>query len=435
MLKRLCIYAVVVMAVSADAAIVGQNAAMTPREQLGKLLFFVKISEPNSMSCAECHSLDTGFTGPLPEINRHGATYPGAIAQRFSNRKPPSASYATFSPVFHYDEEEKLFVGGNFWDGRATGEQLGNPAADQALAPLLNPVEHNNPCKRAVVEKVAASQLAAPWEEVWGESISYATTNEAEKNFGRVGLAIAAYEASSEVNQFTSKFDIFWENARAAGLKVADIDKANWKNYVNLGLTDKETEGLALFNDEKRGKCSQCHVLEPVRDGNGIERPPVFTDFTYDNLGTPKNPENPFYGMDQVFFDDGSAINPEGAKYIDPGLGGFLETRSEWRAMAPENYGKHRVPTVRNVDRRPNKDFPKAYMHNGVFKSLKEAVHFYNTRDTEKWPPPEVPQNVNTEEIGDLGLTEAEENAIVLFMQTLSDGYRAGSLRGSVEKK
>jgi cytochrome c peroxidase len=63
-------------------------------------------------------------------------------------------------------------------------------------------------------------------------------------------------------------------------------------------------------------------------------------------------------------------------------------------------------------------------MHNGVFKSLKEVVHFYNTRDVESWPLPEVAANVNKVDIGNLGLTDREENAIVSFMKTLSDGYR-----------
>ena len=114
-----------------------------------------------------------------------------------------------------------------------------------------------------------------------------------------------------------------------------------------------------------------------------------------------------------------------GADWIDPGLGGFLETRPEWVGFATENYGKHKVPTLRNVAKAPSPAFPKAYMHNGVFKSLKEVVHFYNTRDVEEedWPPAEVPFNVNTDELGDLGLTDQEEDAIVAFMETLSDGY------------
>ena len=95
----------------------------------------------------------------------------------------------------------------------------------------------------------------------------------------------------------------------------------------------------------------------------------------------------------------------------------------KWAAMAPENYGKQKVPTLRNVDKRSGNGFTKAYLHNGVFKSLEEVVHFYNTRDVEDWPPPEVPMNVNHDELGDLGLTAPEEAAIVAFLRTLSDGY------------
>ena len=115
--------------------------------------------------------------------------------------------------------------------------------------------------------------------------------------------------------------------------------------------------------------------------------------------------------------------------------------RHEWQDMAAGNMGKHKVPTLRNVGKRFGKDFPKAYTHNGYFKSLKSIVHFYNTRDvkplcpdpftTEKdalemdcWPAPEVAVNVNTDELGDLGLTDEEEDAIVAFMNTLSDGFK-----------
>ena len=129
-----------------------------------------------------------------------------------------------------------------------------------------------------------------------------------------------------------------------------------------------------------------------------------------------------------MYLDDGTPINPLGADWIDYGLGGFLATfcpdgNEDWCAMAGENLGKHKVPTLRNVAKAPGNNFPKAFMHNGVFKSLKEVVHFYNTRDVEEWPAPEVAINVNTDELGNLGLTDAEEDAIVAFMMTLSDGY------------
>ena len=378
---------------------IGSAFGLTDIEMLGKKLFFDKISEPDSMACADCHGPRVGFTGSIPGINKHGAVYRGAVPQRFGNRKPPSAAYATLSPVFDYYEDDGFFffAGGNFWDGRATGDELGNPAADQALGPFLNPVEQNNPSKQAVLEQVDSSQYAWLWEVVWGEPISYETETEIEENYDRIGLAIAAYEGSSEVNQFSSKYDCYLKE--------------------EVELTAKEALGLELFNG--KAKCSECHPSELGPEGE----PPLFTDFTYDNLGTPKNPENPFYDMDQVYLDDGSPLNPDGADWIDPGLGVFLETQSDWAHLAEDNMGKHKVPTLRNVDKRPGKGFTKAYMHNGVFKSLKTVVNFYNTRDVKDWPPPEVPDNVNKDELGNLNLIAEEVNAIVAFMKTLSDGY------------
>lgn len=382
------------------------SAQLTPLEELGKAIFFDKISSPDNMSCAACHAPEVGFTGPIPGVNRHGAVYAGAIRQRFGNRKPPSAAYATLAPNFQYDASEELFVGGNFWDGRATGDGLGNPAADQALGPFLNPVEQNNADETFVLEQIATSDYAPLWAMAWGEPLQYDTKAAITLSYNRVGLAIAAYEASSEVNAFTSKFDR-WLAGEAE-------------------LTEKEMWGMELFNG--KAMCSACHPA------------PLFTDFTYDNLGTPKNPQNPFYEMDQVFLDDGSPINPMGADWIDPGLGGFLQTLPESyftglglnkADVVAENWGKHKVPTLRNVDKRPSENFPKAYLHNGVFTSLKQVVDFYNTRDVASWPPPEVAENVNSDELGDLGLNKKEVNAIVAFLGTLSDGWKpSGKGRG-----
>ena len=132
-------------------------------------------------------------------------------------------------------------------------------------------------------------------------------------------------------------------------------------------------------------------------------------------------------------------FNPLGSDWVDLGLGGFLSTRGDYDDFASENVGKQKVPTLRNVDLRPYPGFVKAYGHNGYFKSLEGIVHFYNTRDvldecpgsyTEAqalaancWPPPEVADNVNSDELGDLGLSPDEEAAIVAFLKTLSDGY------------
>ena len=217
-----------------------------------------------------------------------------------------------------------------------------------------------------------------------------------------IGFAIAAFETSPKVQPFSSRYDLF---LRGKGT-----------------LTAQEKEGLALFGGKAR--CSACH---PHRQGPRGE-PPLFTDFSYDNLGLPPNPANPFYGMAKEW-------NPDGARWRDPGLGGFLRERPRLAALADANVGKHKVATLRNVEKRPSPGFVKAYGHNGVFKSLEEVVHFYNTRDvlppctTAKegkpgvscWPAPEEPRNVERVETGRLGLTPAEEASLVAFLKTLDD--------------
>jgi cytochrome c peroxidase len=369
-----------------------------------------------------------GWTGVVAGLNVHGGVYRGAVPQRFGNRKPPSSAYATFSPVFFFDEERDEFVGGNFWDGRATGERLGNPAADQALGPFLNPVEQNMPSKAAVVDHVAKSKYAQLFEEVWGPgSLEYDPDipGSIDAVYDLIGLSIATYEASQEVNQFSSKFDAYWLSSIEAGKEPEDIGLAEGEKSVldplNI-LTDQEFDGLIEFGEY----CAPCHVSNQPGPSNV---PPLFTDFTFANIGVPRNPENPFYDMDRVFLDDGSPINPLGEAFVDFGLGDFLRRR-EWADRAEENDGKFKVPTLRNVDKRFGKGVIKAYMHNGVFKSLKEVVHFYNTRDVpaENWPPPEVDRNVNRDilegvPLGNLELDEEAEDAIVAFLMTLSDGY------------
>ncbi len=361
-------------------------AQLSPKETLGKFLFEdVNLSTPPGQSCATCHAPEVGFTGPVSYINNTTVVYPGAIPTRFGNRKPPTAAYGGASPIFYYDTKAKLFIGGMFWDGRATGWELGDPLAEQARGPFLNPVEQNNPDKADVVSKVQTSSYAPLFVQVYGNIWS-----DVENAYNKIADAISAYEKSSEVNPFSSKYDYYLKKM--------------------VKLSKEEQKGLNLFNG--KGKCNKCHLSKQGPKGE----PPMFTDFTYDNLGIPKNPANPFYTQP-------SWINPDGLDWIDKGLGGFLLTVSQYSQYAAENMGKHKVPTLRNVDLRPTTDFVKAYGHNGYFKSLWEIVHFYNTRDVEPWDPPEVAANINTAELGDLKLTYEDEMAIVAFLKTLSDGY------------
>jgi cytochrome c peroxidase len=385
----------------------GVAQVLTPVEQLGKFIFFdTNLSINSNQSCAACHTPEVGWTGPVPAINAVGAVYEGSISGRFGNRKPPSSAYATSSPILHYviEKKEALFIGGNFWDGRASGEKLGNPAADQAQGPFLNPLEQALSAPADVVSRACGGSYGALFRQVWGNHVCEPSS--VSDAYDKIALSIAAFEASPESNVFTSKYDYYLKG--------------------RVDLTNEEKRGLNLF--KSKGKCAKCHVLDSGANGH-----PLLTDFTYDNLGVPRNPGNPFYT--QVDF------NARGDRWIDLGLGEFLESRRDYQQFAPANFGKQKVPTLRNVDKRPYEGFVKAYTHNGYFKSLKAIVHFYNTRDAKPvcanpftgeadalaqncWPVPEVPVNVNSQELGNLHLTEDQEDAIVTFLKTLSDGYQ-----------
>ncbi len=384
-----------------------KDSHLSPKELLGKKLFFDEnLSSPPGQSCATCHDRKGGWAGPDSKINRETGIYPGALKPRFGRRKPPAAAYSGFSPPLHIDKEGN-FIGGLFWDGRATGWETGDPLAEQAMAPFLNPLEQNLANKEEVIKRVIASDYADLFEKVWGKGAL--SLKEIDKTYIFIVRSIASYERSIELNPFNSKFDDFWKKTVKAGLDVEKIDAENQNTFRGLGLGERELKGLVIFNT--KGKCSQCHVL--TSDGT----PPLFTDFTYDNLGVPRNPRNPFYRQDKK-------INPLGIKWTDPGLGEFLKTVPKFRKYARRNLGKHRVPTLRNVDMKESDRFNKSFMHNGVFTTLKEVLDFYNTRDIaeKNWPKPEVKENVNTDELGNLKLTDAEIDDVLIFLKTLSDG-------------
>jgi len=415
---------------------------LTPLESLGKALFFdTDLSANQTQSCAACHSPEVGFTGPNSIVNAGGAIYPGAIPHRFGNRKPPSSAYAGDSPILHFDEAAGGWFGGMFWDGRASGAVLGDPLAEQAQGPFLNPLEQALANAQVLCARIKQSEYASLFTEVWGAS-SLNCAKDVNGVYERIGRSVAAYERSSEVNPFSSKFDRFWDNALAAGKNVTMIrcgtggmggggggmgcpgggtSPYRWTAFRNLGLTDAELQGLAVFNDPNRANCAACHSLQPGSAGY-----PLFTDFGYDNIGIPKNPENPFYDMP-------TAWNPDGENWVDYGLGGYLKSAG----YAPEVYepemGKHKVPTLRNVDLRPSEDFVKAYGHNGYFKSLNEIITFYHWRAMmdrgmgggmgsgmeNMFPPPEVDQNRAALNMFPM----MQIDNIVAFLRTLSDGY------------
>ena len=356
-------------------------ANFTDKQWLGKQLFFdTNLSEPAGLACAGCHGSQVGWAGPDAVNNLGGAAYEGAVKGRFGNRKPPSSAYCGDSPILHLDTTNG-WTGGMFWDGRATGLTLGDPLAEQAMGPFLNPLEQNNANIGVVVDKVKKSKYANLFMDVWG---LHAFDNTV-KAYQMIGRSIAEYEQSEEMSPFGSRFDTYLGTGK--------------------GLTDKETLGLSLFNG--KAKCTNCHTSTADPASGKV----LFTDFKYHNMGVPKNPMNPFY-LEIEF-------NPLGASWIDLGLGEYLKSI---RSVYESELGKFKVPTLRNVDKRPYASFVKAYGHNGYFKSLEDIVHFYNTRDVPGagWPASEYAANM-TSEVGNLGLTTTEEEAIVSFLKTLTD--------------
>jgi cytochrome c peroxidase len=440
---------------------IAPSTRMNQVRLLGKLLLFDKnLSVNKNEACSFCHMPETDFTGPISILNRTTVSYPGSVRSRFGRRKPQSYTYSTFYPALSYNKTQQDFYGGNFWDLRATGYKLQNPAAEQAQGPPVDPNEMALPDPACLVYRLSQSLYRPLFETVWGVQafriqwpadveqvcstpgparandpfpvhLGKVDRGQSDSTYDQFGLSVATYEASPEVSPFSSKFDY----------ALANPDKA--------ALTADELAGWNLFRS--KGMCNTCHLdgtentakqrnAVSIGPGNTGSVAPFFTDFTSNNLGLPGNSAIPFYSEsrpDQY----GYAANPAGNRFLDKGVGAFLRgpdnVNSEWKQYADSFDGKFQTTTLRNVDKRPRPDFVKAYMHNGYLKSLKEVVHFYNTRDTlgrcnspddpgakvSCWPAPEISQNLN-KTIGSLGLSGKEEDQIVAFLKTLTDGYR-----------
>lgn len=326
-------------------------AGLTRMEQLGKIMYQDKDFSLNAtQSCQTCHHHVAGFADPTNSRDPYYTVVSlGDDGVSKGGRNAPTAAYAGYSPILQKDATGAYF-GGMFWDGRATGWTLDDPLAEQAQGPPLNPVEMNMPSKEAVVQAVRDSSYTHLFYTVFGEG-SLADVDRAYDNIAR---AIAAYERSKEVQKFSSRFD--------QGV-----------------LSGKEKNGMALFETN----CSKCHSMTDV-----TAKGPLFTNYTYHNIGVPMNP-----------LLEG---NP-----ADLGLGGFLGDEAE--------NGKFKVPTLRNIA------LTAPYSHNGYFPTLKDMVNFKNTRDVGEWELPEVAENLNTYDIGNLGLTDPEVDDIVAFLMTLTD--------------
>jgi cytochrome c peroxidase len=459
-----------------------QNNGQAAVEILGKLMNFDKNISPNENSaCASCHMPYAGFSGPIPSVNLTMIAYPGSVHFRAGKRTAQRYTYASYFPTLQYDAVQGAFFGGNFWDSRATGYLIRNPSAEQSQFPPVDPLEMGNPDTACITYKLSLAAYRPLFEEIWGTgsfdinwpsntaqicatpngaaSLGGSTTpvalspsdrTRSNTDYDHWAQSLNAYEHSLAVSPFTSKFDAYLKGT-----------------YT---LTPDEQAGYNLFRG--KGNCNSCHLdgrstaptpqppdgTAPNSEDTGVaaNTTPVFTCFGSSNLGLPKNPRDSFY-YETTPDAYGFTPNPTGFAYTDYGLGTFLRSgfgsapspNSSWRQFASTTDGQMQTSTARDValtppqcptTEAPGPYFQKEFFHNGYIKSLKQLVHFYNTRDVypfpvesgncpagtvEKvncWPEPEVPQNRDMT-IGSLGLTDQEENQIVIFLQALNDGY------------
>ena len=353
------------VAACGDNVLPADAAALTPLERFGKRLFEDDgLSEPRGQSCASCHDPGHGFAS-ADVVAR------GSHPDRTGGRNVPTALYASFVPAFAVVETDDgpTPTGGLFWDGRA------DDLAQQAGGPLLNPVEMANTDKAMVVAKVRRA----------GDAGQVALAPDVDAAFAQLTEAIAAYEQTEGFHPFTSRFDAY---LRGEG-----------------DLSPVEARGLALFLDPEKGNCVACHA---ARTDSRDPRDWLFTDFTYDSLGIPRNAAIP--------------ANTDPAHY-DLGLGVRLDDTTL--------YGAFRVPGLRDVA------LTSPYGHNGYFQTLRDVVAFYATRDVTpaRWYPDrpydDLPaayaHNVNTDEVpyksqgGQPRLSDDEIDAIVAFLEALTD--------------
>jgi cytochrome c peroxidase len=457
---------------------------------LGKLMNFDEnISPFKNRACGFCHMPYAGFSGPIPSVNLTMVAYPGSMGYRAGKRTAQRYTYAPYFPVLNYNQTQGVFAGGNFWDSRATGYLLGSPDAEQAQHPPVDTQEHALPDTACIAFRLTTAVYRPLFETVWGAgslniafppnteticdtpggasifgtsatpiALSPADRTIANNVFDHWGNSLDQYEASPDVSAFSSKFDAFL-------LAESTATSKGGSKKGTVTLTADEMAGLALFDG--KGNCNSCHV-----DGRGTtstnlapgfspdhskvaDVAPKFTCFGSANEGLPLNPRDAIYYQTTPDF-YGFTANPSGFAFRDLGMGSFLRgvaapnPNSTWTQFAPSTDGQFQVSSARNVAMTPTQCstteagsmpyFQKGFFHNGYIKSLKQLVHFYNTRDKypfnvtsghcpqgtiEKvncWPMPEVKNNLDMT-TGDLGLTDKEEDQIVAFLHTLNDGY------------
>jgi cytochrome c peroxidase len=321
----------------------------TEKAALGNILFNdPSLSNPPGQSCATCHRPDMAFSD-------------GKMVSEGANKSPgvrntPSLMYAKFSAAFMYEDWRRTWVGGQFWDGRA------DTLAEQALGPLLNPIEMGN-TREILAENLRKTSYTKLFETIYGKEVF----SNNENLLNAAADALQAFQLTDTFAPFTSKFD-----------------------YAQRGLvelTEQEKLGRRLFDG--KAACLDCHA------GWGDNKQ-LFSSFSYHNILTPPN-----IALNNGIPDIGAAANPK--------------LNADEKKIAQ---GRFKTPTMRNIAK------TAPYMHNGVFKTLREVIEYYNdVEDRKRWGPASFPETKSHMLTAKLNLTEEEIDALIAFLEALTDGY------------
>jgi cytochrome c peroxidase len=362
---------------------------------LGRKVFFDNsLSASGHMACASCHSPAYAYGPP----NGLAVQLGGSALDRQGPRSVPSLRYTlNRTPIWHKEfissaaerlmEGEEPPTGGFGWDGRF------NSLHDQAAFPLLAPNEMANASREDVVAKLKRTDYADDFRKVFGAEIFEAP----QAAFAALLTALERFQLDDPTfHPFSSKYDDYLDGKAA--------------------LTPRELHGLALFDDPNRGNCATCHL---DRKGvNGVH--PTFTDYQFEALGVPRNPEIH------------ANASPD---YFDMGLCGPMRID---QAKQVQFCGLFKTPTLRNVAAR------SVFFHNGRFHTLRDALRFYVRRDTDPqlWYP--VTPSGTIDKFDDLPVklranadvideplthekgqppvwTDAEIDDVIAFLTTLTD--------------
>lgn len=342
---------------------------------LGQILFFDNsLSFHGNQNCSSCHNPDAAFID-VRDSSANRMVSQGDDLSKFGKRNSPTMLYAKYSPGFHFDESIKEYVGGQFWDGRATNLQ------NQAGMPPLDPLEMGMPDKLSVAKRLWQIPMYANLlTQHYGKTV----WDSVDSVYEAMEDAIATFQKEKKLlAPFSSKYD-----------------KSLKGEYQ---LTEIEAKGKALFFDKDKANCTSCHQLQQTTD----HTEETFSNYRYYNIGTPSNKAL-------------IAHNSYTQDFVDLGLFENPNVKGDEKQK-----GKFKVPTLRNVA------VTAPYMHNGVFKELRTVLlyldHFNNDKRTvnpetqQGWDKPEYEPTLAKQELTAKPLSDDEIDALEAFLKILTD--------------